>query len=289
MSSDSSRSIVMGSAFEFGETELLQLEAMLSEIAPCKVELETKDGATLKYDSMKDALAFPNVTEREVVSVRLVGQRAPSNVVNARLGTQGTHDEGGEAPLGREPRLHRNVQISFSGEDQAMFLLSKNLKAWFAEQQPWWHWVAEHPFPAAPVGAVFAAIVVLLHLFGFKSIGSFDRSVGDLVGLFFLCWIGMGMAVGFVFGVVLERPIQLLFPLGAFTFGFGKKRCELRSSIRNVTLTTVFIGVILAFAVNVAASYFGPAGATPTAQAASVPDAGVVAGDAGQPKHDAGR
>lgn len=228
-------------AFELTDASLVELEQTLTSLGLSnqRTTLRASDSSTLKYDCLSDAKEFPNSPGRRAVSLDVAANSPEGS--GALLTFSGSRF-GGD-----------NVTIALSGQDEWVLKARRDLGEWVKTTRPAYALVAE----ASWMKIIFGGMFVFLGYLGWvmrglpprPQVAQTPEQTGNLIIFFVACMLLM-----FTWDKIVERPFRYLFPLGSFTFGKnGTALRERRSNTRNVLV----FGVVLAFIVNVASSYFG--------------------------------
>jgi hypothetical protein len=217
MENEASKTRSLNIAFHADTEGLESLERVLSELKGAQeYQVRFSDGSTVKYLDVKDIVAQPNSGRRFIVAViaSVEGRAGHSAFVTVR-----------DDP---EP----SVEYTINGPQKDVIYFADKLDDWIASCRQWY----SPFFSTLGVVPVVAAIILPLYLAARIS-KVFPAKTGPLSLLPLLVMIVVGLA---------EYWICKLFPRGTFAIGYGAKRHQRFTFIRN--------SVLVAFALSLVAS-----------------------------------
>jgi len=222
--------------FVLDDEELRKLhESLLDFVPSLKITIKCADKLERKIRDIEQLLEFENSLSKEIQSLSLAG-----NTEN--------HDRW--VRIDFENKKGSSIYLSLEGPEDALVPLSSSLQDRFESIRPWYAFLAKRDYFNVIFALLGILILSLLLFVGFSLLtGRWhieNTNTNDPKATVLANLIMLGILLGAGFTVfLLNRTQRVLFPIGVFAIGQGKKRYAKKEWVRT--------SVVVAFVISMAA------------------------------------
>ena len=213
MENETSKTRSLNVGFLVDAESLTNLEGLLQEVkGALEFKVRFSDGSTVKYSDAEEILKQPNSQKRLIVSII--------------ASVEGNHGQAASITLRENPEP--SIEYTINGPQRNVIYFSDKLDDWIQSCRQWYSGLFSS---SGQLIKVIGGIALALYCANLIS-----KKFPESTGLPALTAVAVGMA---------EFYLLKLFPRGTFAVGYGQRRDDLFSKIRN--------GVLLALGVSVLA------------------------------------